>query len=266
MADPGFSSDAMAPEEIAALKELERRNRDRGAAEYKAGQFYGKGRFQLEAENSAYLFHLALGRDQRVLDAGAGLGRLALLVASRVERVVCVDLSSASLEILKAEAASRGMGNVETLAGDLCRLPHSLSPFDTAYSIEVVDHIPSDRERLAAVQAMHDLLKPGGTCLVSVHCWNSRSRRSGVEREGFWGTGERRLYHHYFTAEELRELLQRAGFQNIRLRGLNVLPGRIARSLPPSLAGLELACSTMPAFAGFGSLVIAMGTRGMEQG
>ncbi|MFI5006021.1 MAG: class I SAM-dependent methyltransferase [Solirubrobacterales bacterium] len=261
MADSPFSSDALAPEEIAALKDLERRNRDRGAAEYKTGQFYGKGRFQLEAENRAYLFHLALEPGQCVLDAGAGLGRLALLVASRVERVVCVDLSSASLDILKAEAAARGLNNVETLPADLCRLPRSLPPFDAAYSIEVVDHIPSDRERLAAVQSFHDRLRPAGRCLVSVHCWNSRSRGAGVEKEGFWGTGERRLYHHYFTTLELRDLLQRAGFQDIRLRGLNVLPGRIARALPPSVAGLELACSTVPAFAGLGSLVIGMGTR-----
>jgi len=264
--DRPFSSETLTPEQIAALKEQERRNRDQGAAEYREGQFYGKGPFQLHAENRAYLRHLALAPGERLLDAGAGVGRLALLVAPRVQQLVCVDLSTGCLDILKSEATARGLRNIETQPGDLCRLPGSLGVFDAAYSVEVVDHIPSDCERLAAVKKLHDLLRPGGRCLVSVHCWNPRSRRSGVEREGFWGTGERRLYHHYFTTGELRDLLCRAGFRSVRLRGLNILPGRITRSLPASLARLEVGCSMVPALAGIGSLVIGMGTRQVGPG
>jgi SAM-dependent methyltransferase len=256
-----LAADTLPPHEIAALKELERRNRDLGAAEQGPGQFYDKAAFRLRAENRTYLHYLSPLAGETVLDAGAGLGRLALLVAPLAKRLVCLDLSAQALQVVEATADARGVRNIETVHADLCNLPRSLGPFDSAYAVEVVDHIPSHRERLAAVQTVHDLLRPGGRCLISVHCWNPRSRRGGVEKEGFWGSGPRRLYHYYFSAHELRNLLHQAGFRGIRLRGLIILPGRISRSLPTSLAVLETWCSMVPACARFGSLVIGMGTR-----
>lgn len=258
----GFSADALPPEEIAALKELEQQNRDLGAAEYVQDlQFYGKGAYELECESRTYLRYISPRTDERVLDAGAGVGRLAFLVAPRVKRLVCADLSAHALQALHSQAHARGIRNIETVQGDLCRLPDTIGTFDAAYSVEVVDHIPSHRERLAALRRLYDLLKPGGRCLVSVHCWNPRTRQARMEKEGFWGTGERRLYHYYFTSREIRGLFQEAGFQEIRLRGLRLLPGKITGRLPASFSVVETWCSMVAAFAEVGVLVIAIGRR-----
>lgn len=256
-----LAADTLPPGEIAALKEVERHNRDQGAREHRAGQFYGKVAFQFHAENRTYLRHLSPRTGESVLDAGAGMGRLAQLVAPKVKRLVCVDLSEHVLQVLKSETEMRGIRNIETVQGDLCHLPSFPGPFDSAYSVEVVDHIPSHRERLAAVQTVYKLLRPGGRFLISVHCWNPRSRRTRREKEGFWGTGERRLYIYYFTAGELRDLLQQAGFQNIRLWGLIILPEWMTRFLPTSLAALETWCSMVPASVQISSLVVGIGRR-----
>ncbi len=259
--DRSVTADALPAEEIAALKELERRNRDQGAAEYKQGRFYGKGAFQLQAENLAYLRYLSPRAGEIVLDAGAGVGRLSMLVAPKVERLVCTDLSAHCLAVLQVEAAARGIRNIETVEGDLCRLPGSLGPFDSVYSIEVLEHIPSHRERLAAVRKLYDLLKPGGRCLISDNCWSPRNRRAQAEKEGFWGMGERRLYHYYFTPSEISALLHEGGFRDIRLRGLILLPGRITRFLPLSFAAVESWCSAFSPLAGVGILVMGLGRR-----
>lgn len=262
--DRSITADALPSEEIAALKELERRNRDQGAAEYRRGQFYGKGAFQLRAENLAYLRYISAKAGETVLDAGAGVGRLSMLVAPQVERLVCTDLSAHCLQVLKSEADAKGIRNIEAVEGDLCRLPRSLGPFDSAYSIEVLEHIPSHRERLAAVRKLYDLLRPGGRCLISDNCWSPRNRRAQAEKEGFWGMGERRLYHYYFTPSELSALLHQGGFRDIRLRGLLLLPGRITRLLPLSFASVESWCSALPPFAGSGLLVLGLGRRPLD--
>ena len=256
-----FTADAMAAEQIATLKETERRNRDLGAEEYLQRLEEERGRYILRAEAQTLLHHISPKPGEAVLDAGAGVGRLALVVAPKVSRLVCADLSSGALDVLKSQAHRQGIRNIETVQADLCSITGSLGPFDVAYSVEVIQHIPSDRERRAALVRIYELLKPGGRCLISVVCWNSRTRREGAEKEGFWGTGDRRLYVYSFAPHEIGRLLIETGFHDVRVRGLLVLPGRITRHLPASLAVVDTWCSMIPALSCMGRYVIATGRR-----
>ena len=257
-----FSADALSPEEVLALKELERRNRNIGAVGLKTSDFMAeRGRFANQAEAQIYLRYLAPRADQTVLDAGAGMGRFAVVVAPRVKRLVAVDLSSTALEVLTAETKVRHITNVETSQGDLCSISPSLGPFDSVYSIEAIQHIPSHKERLAAVQNLCRMLKPGGKCLISVVGWNVRVARE-VDKEGFWGSGEGRLYAFCFTPDELRSLMEEAGVRNVRIRGAIVLPGRITRRLPLGLTCLESWCSAIPQLAPLSWFVMGIGEGG----
>jgi SAM-dependent methyltransferase/RimJ/RimL family protein N-acetyltransferase len=260
-ATEAFTADGLPPERIVALKETERRNRDLGATEYLQQLLAERGPYNLWAEARTLLHHISPHPEEATLDAGAGVGRLALLVAPKVSRLVCVDLSTASLDVIKSQAEIQGVRNIEIVPADLCSIPASLGPFDNAYSVEVIQHIPSDRERRAALARIYESLKPGGRCLISVVCWSSQNRRGGAEKEGFWGTGDRRLYAYSFTPHEIGRLLIETGFRDIRLRCLRVLPGRITRRLPTSLARVETWCSMVPVFSGMGDFVIAMGRR-----
>jgi SAM-dependent methyltransferase len=256
-----FTTDELPPEQIAALKEAERRNRDLGAEEYLSKLQAERGPYNLWAEARTLLRYISPKPEESALDAGAGVGRLALLVAPRVSRLVCVDLSAAALDVLKSQAKRQGVRNIEAIQSDLRSVPAPLGPFDVAYSVEVIQHIPSDQERRAALARIYELLKRGGRCLISVVCWNSRTRREGAEKEGFWGTGDRRLYVYSFAPHEIGRLLIETGFHDVRVRGLLVLPGRITRHLPASLAVVDTWCSMIPALSCMGRYVIATGRR-----
>ena len=256
-----FSADGLPPDQIASIKELERRNRDLGAERFLENLERSRGPFQLAAEERVYCGLLSPASTDRMLDAGAGVGRQAISIAPKIERLVCADISANCLEVLKATARARGVDNIDIIQSDLRDLPSSLGPFDGAYSVEVLQHIPSAQERIGAMRAMHSLLKPGGICLVGVSCWGVRSWREGARKEGWWGRGERRLYHRYFTPSELRGLMSSAGFEQVRLYGLIMWPGRVTRLLPPALSWVESACSAIPAFAGLGRYVVATGRK-----
>jgi SAM-dependent methyltransferase len=189
------------------------------------------------------------------------MGRFAVLVAPQVERLVAFDLSSAALGVLEAETKVRNIANIETVQGDLCSIAPSLGPFDTAYSIEAIQHIPSHRERVAAVRSMLRVLKPGGKCLISVAAWNRRVAREISQKEGFWGEGDRRLYAFCFTPAELRSLMEEAGVKDVKVRGVTVLPGRICRRLPLALTGFEAWCTAIPQLARVSWFVLGVGSR-----
>jgi SAM-dependent methyltransferase len=184
---------------------------------------------------------------------------LALEMAPRVAKLTCVDLSQKALDELARNAAERGLGNIETQQADLCALPASLGTFDAAYSVEVIQHIPTAAEREAAVRQIYERLTRGGRCLVSVCAWNKRSGQSSPD--AFWGEGERRLYVHAFTPDDLAELMRAAGFRNVKVRALGLLPGRLTRVLPAALAFLEKALSAFPALDAQGRYVMATGIR-----
>ena len=85
----------------------------------------------------------------------------------------------------------------------------------------------SAAERQTAVRQIYERLTRGGRCLISVCAWNTRSRQES--QETFWGEGERRLYVYAFTPPDLAELMRAAGFRDVQVRALGLLPGRSSK-------------------------------------
>lgn len=106
----------------------------------------------------------------RVLDAGAGTGRVALAAAERVGpggSVVALDLQPAMLDRIAARAAARGLRNVRVVCGPVERAPDVLGPggrFDRVFLVTVLGEVP---DRAAALRALHALLRPGGILSVT---------------------------------------------------------------------------------------------------
>jgi SAM-dependent methyltransferase len=99
-----------------------------------------------------------------VLDAGSGIGEVALLLGSRVGpdgAIVGVDLSAELVE--RAQARAEGVGNVEYQVGDITSLPFTDASFDAVYSERVFLHLSSPQ---AAMTELFQVLRPGGRLLI----------------------------------------------------------------------------------------------------
>ncbi len=94
--------------------------------------------------------------DRVVLDAGCGKGRHIFLAAQfKARTVVGVDLSNA---VEAAYQNTRELPNVHVIQADILHLPFA-QPFDLAYSIGVLHHLPVPKQGFLAL-ASH--VKPGG--------------------------------------------------------------------------------------------------------
>src|SRR6185436_5068296 len=69
---------------------------------------------------------------QRVLDVACGPGFLTMAFARVAARADGLDATDAFLEHARAEAARRGLGNVEFRSGDAQHLPFDDATFDIA--------------------------------------------------------------------------------------------------------------------------------------
>lgn len=145
----------------------------------------------------------AFKKTDLVLDVGTGTGKLAKVIAPLVRQVIGIDRSAEMLE-----RCGRN-GNFQALRWDICESLFVPDTFDKITARMVFHHILEGTQD--AMNECHRILKTGGRMIVAEGVPPSATVRSDYER--IFALKEERLT---FMEEDLRGLLEKAGFQQIR--------------------------------------------------
>jgi ubiquinone/menaquinone biosynthesis C-methylase UbiE len=97
-------------------------------------------------------------QDWRVLDVATGGGHVAYIFAPHVARVWATDITQEMLDMVKAEAAKRGLANVRTTYAKAEALPFEDETFDLVTCRIAPHHFESITDFLSEVRRV---LKPG---------------------------------------------------------------------------------------------------------
>lgn len=199
------------------------------------------------------------GRFSDALEIGAGTGYFSLNLAQLgvIERPTATDISAGMLTTLEASAERIGV-EVRTVRTEAEELPFEDESFDLVFGHAVLHHIP-DLDR--AFAEFNRVLRPGGTlafcgepsrygdtiaavpkrvALAAAPLWRlavgagARRPRAGDEHERGDHGLEWEVDVHAFAPGELDAMLERAGFDAVRIRGEELLAnmyGWVLRSL-----------------------------------
>jgi ubiquinone/menaquinone biosynthesis C-methylase UbiE len=235
-----------APERI---KDANVRYHDAAAGEYdsKWGIDFGPvGQRQVRAK-----LEKALGRwpDRPFMDAleigsGTGYFSLNLVQLGLIERLVATDISPGMLAELRSTADRLGL-DIRTEATDAERLPFEDRSFDLVFGHAVLHHLP---DLDASLRELHRVLRPGGTLvfcgepsrygdlLASVPkrgaalvapLWRrllgASPRRPDAAQRGDGHELEPAVDVHSFRPDRLATLVRGAGFEDVRIRGEELL-------------------------------------------
>jgi SAM-dependent methyltransferase len=190
-------------------------------------------------------FYVAEARkaDGPVVELGVGTGRIAVPTARAGVRVIGVDSSRRMLDVCRARAEEAGVSELLDLRlGDLREPPVPERVALVTSPFRALLHLASDEERVQTFRAVCDLLVPGGRFVFDVFAPSKEdvedTHGRWVEREpGIWEhadwdlerrilvlsvrgeAGETSMELSWRAPDEWRQLLEAAGFEEIRCYG-----------------------------------------------
>ncbi len=166
-------------------------------------------------ERRAVISHLDLQKDDVVIDAGCGTGRLTLEIAKKCKKVYALDFSPKSIDLLNKKIRVDGIKNIETFVCDIANPFPINEKVDKILSIQVLQHIPTESGKINVLNNFCSYLKNGGKCVVLVYNFQSLFSQNFL-KEGIFQNG---LYYFRFNPQEIENLFSKSGFENILVRG-----------------------------------------------
>jgi len=143
----------------------------------------------------------------RALDVATGGGHVAYTFAPHIERMWATDITQEMLDMVKAEAAKRGLANLRTAYAKAEALPFEDATFDLVTCRIAPHHFDSIPDFLAEV---HRVLKPSALLALVDNVVPAGSVGDYVNAfERFRDPSHLRAW----TMEEWREALAKAGFK-----------------------------------------------------
>jgi 2-polyprenyl-3-methyl-5-hydroxy-6-metoxy-1,4-benzoquinol methylase len=149
---------------------------------------------------------VAVTRDTRAIDIGAGTGLLGIALAPHVREVVLAEPSAGMLEVATEKLSAAGPANVRAVRFDLLADPPPGDPFDLVVSLLVLHHL---EDTAAALSAIARLLRPGGHLALA----------DLDTEDGLFHTADAEGIHHLgFDRGRLGDLARAAGFDQVEFR------------------------------------------------
>jgi len=157
------------------------------------------------------LSHVAINKDDTILDVGCGGGKTVKTMASRATegKIYGIDYSEDCVAVAsKINKKLIDAGRVEILQGSVESLPFPDNSFDLVTVVETYYFFP---DLINNLKEIHRVLKPGGSVILI----NEAYRHDRFEkRNAKWARMGDFAYH---LPEEFREFLRDAGYSSIQI-------------------------------------------------
>jgi len=174
-----------------------------------------------------YAFASGFCEDKDVLELACGAGMGLGYLARHSRRIVGGDYTESMLEVAKRDS----LRGVPLIRLDAQRLPFQENSFDVVMLFEAIYYLPNPG---AFLQECRRILRETGTLLVC---------SANKECPGF---GASDLSRGYFSARELKELLEENGFESDVYGGFPTAAKNTAEKVKASIRGLAVRLNLIP--------------------
>lgn len=216
----------MKDNEIKAIKERERKFRE---SELPFGEHVlkNKNRYTNIIELKNVSKYLEVKKDDKLLDVGCADGRFFEYIKNKFESycMTGIDFAKNPLLNLKRKKITENI-----VCGDICNLPFKAGLFDKGVSIQTLQQVPSQKQRIKVLKNLNCALTRGGKAVITVLNQNTWFPLVENGKEGQLKTSKN-LYIYLYNSKDFYDDLREAGFYIKRIVGINNIPGRYLKKL-----------------------------------
>lgn len=193
------------------------------------------------------LFDHGAAEAREILDFGCGSGRYTLPLLQRTHaHLTCCDISREAIAELRTRLAATPWASRTTLrCGGAAQLEGAARYDLVLLLFGVLSHVGDHDERVATLQQLRRLLRPGGRLVLSVpsilrrrpwellraalkrstgHADRLLAEPGNIVFERRIAQADRRFFYHLYSARGIRGELQEAGFRVLDMRPESLLP------------------------------------------
>lgn len=179
--------------------------------------------FHHEEEYKIICSHIKLRKSMKILDAGCGKARTDVELAKHGAKVVVLDTSKSAIKQAKINTKHYD-ASMDTLIGDITRIPVKSNTFDLVWNEGVIEHL---RFPIDTLLEMVRVTKRGQTVLVIVPnkftIWRFMWGIKQIIGRAHKGRG--------IMSFELKKLLRGTGLTHVDTYGIHLLPWGILKKL-----------------------------------
>ncbi len=163
-----------------------------------AAEVYDKKEKYLNSFEIGKLLPLLLDlKDKKVLDVGAGTGRISCELINRGAQVTALDVSEKILAVLKKKN-----NKIKTIIGEAESLPFEKETFDVVTAVFLILHL---KDPTVFFDEVYRVLKPGGLFLVT----NINQKEPPIVKTK---AGDIQIKSYYHRPDKIRKILESLAF------------------------------------------------------
>lgn len=166
--DTDMDDSAASADDSQMRREMRQRDARSARAVATKRQPRGAPLYWMNVQYDAVIRHADIQTEGVCIDFGAGVGRYVPWELERVGRLVATDFSHDSLAVLHESLTTEQRARCLLIQCDVARLAVASGVASSGMSVEVLQHLPSPRMRMAMIENMARTLRPGAKfCLVT---------------------------------------------------------------------------------------------------
>lgn len=149
----------------------------------------------------------------KILDLGSGTGRY--LIKTKNSKIYLTDFSKEMIKIAKQNAKKKKI-KAEFQIADATNLPYKDNFFNAVICISVIQCIPTKKQRQKTFKEIYRVLKPKAKARIAT--WNKEegSFKNKPKESYIKWTDKGERYYYFYSKEELKKELKKAGFKIIK--------------------------------------------------
>lgn len=149
---------------------------------------------------------------ERVLDIGAGDGKLTYLLSELTNKVIGIESQCLPIKFAKLMFEARGIQAIPFLQGNALSLPFKKESFDMITLFDVIEHIP--------VEEVSDLFEEIKRVLSSMGRITITTPNKNSLRNKIWGHHSNPKHYQEYSLAELIEILHNNKFEIEFIKGI----------------------------------------------